>query len=192
MELFREKNKATIFTFPLVLSESNEYYTSAWANLTDSSISAFSWNDNDIPVYQTISQTPVQIGSTGIFYLSATATEMNPISGASDYLLISIKAEEIRTQSMLIILNDFSLQDLNSNYRTILGLNSSNTIDEITAVPVNPTISEALSLDYLQRRNKQITDASSNQIETYNDAGIKLFTATISDDGTIFTKNKLS
>lgn len=47
MELFRKKNTATTFVFPLISSGSNDYYTtSAWASLANPTISAYSWSDS--------------------------------------------------------------------------------------------------------------------------------------------------
>ena len=277
MELLKKKNQATNFIFPLVSSGSNEYFsTSAWANMTNASVSAYSWSDALSATILPLSQQPIQIAATGIWSLSATANEMNPSN--HDHILIKIEAGEIQDQALLVLLTDYATQNLadvnnkvvasvipqvtvsanldktgysgivtnevsvsaytnfpqvyisgisndvvttiqsglatstqltsvqttlynaisaldlltEAEVRTILGLNTSSTINEVSALPVNPSIAEALMLDYMQRRNKQVTNGTTFKVETYNDAGTKVFEGDITDDGSIFTKSKLT
>ena len=112
-EILRQKNQPTTFVFPLVSSGSNNYYTtSAWNDLTNKSISAYSWADTVAPTILSLSQTPSQISATGLWSLSATADEMNPGSGAHDYIAIKLKANEIQEQTLLVILTSYSFQNL--------------------------------------------------------------------------------
>lgn len=56
--------------------------------------------------------------------------------------------------------------------------------------PATPTISEALMLLYMEKRNQSLTTAT--ELGIYNDAGTKVTKAALSDDGTTFTKGKLA
>jgi len=113
MELFRKKNQATTLVFPLLSASSDGYYTqSTWAGMTNQLISAYSWSDSvTLPNSTTISGTPQQLGSTGEWSLSATASEMNPNSGNDDYMVIKLNADEIKEQTILVILSDYSIQE---------------------------------------------------------------------------------
>jgi hypothetical protein len=131
MELFRKKNLATNIVFPLLTSGGNQYYTtSAWSNLTNRSVSAYSWADSISATALVLSQSPVQLSNTGLWNLSATATEMNPSSGNHDYITIKLKADQIQEQTILIMLTDYSIQDLantsnvvNTNPVTVSAIN---------------------------------------------------------------------
>jgi hypothetical protein len=79
-----------------------------------------------------------------------------------------------------------------SGVYSALGLNSSGLIDEISTLPVTPSLAEAISLAYMQRKNKAVTNSTTSKVETYDNAGNKVFDADITDDGSIFTKQKLS
>ena len=119
MELFRKKGTATTFVFPLVSSGSNSYYTtSAWTNLTNTSISAYQWSDTITPTSFTLSQTPTQLTSTGLWQLSATAIDMTQ---TGDYIAIKLKANEIQEQTILVLLTSYSMQsiaDINNKVNT--------------------------------------------------------------------------
>lgn len=63
------------------------------------------------------------------------------------------------------------------------------TVTELGAVPVaSPTVAQALALLYMALRNRRDTEAASDKI--HNDAGVVIGTATVSDNGTVFTKAK--
>jgi hypothetical protein len=79
-----------------------------------------------------------------------------------------------------------------SDIYTALGLNSSGLIDEISTLPLNPSIANAIYLGYMQRAYKQTTNKTTGKVETHNASGNKVFEADVSDDGEIFTKGKLS
>jgi hypothetical protein len=79
-----------------------------------------------------------------------------------------------------------------SDMYNVLGLNSSGLIDEISTLPLNPSIANAIYLSYMQRAYKQTTNKTTGKVETHNASGNKVFEADVSDDGEIFTKGKLS
>ena len=65
----------------------------------------------------------------------------------------------------------------------------SNVLAELTVDPTaTPTAKDALMLGYMAQRNARTTTASADTIK--NDAGTTILTATVSDDGTTFTKAK--
>ena len=67
---------------------------------------------------------------------------------------------------------------------------TSGTLAELTvaAPPTNPTMAQAVMLMYMALRNAVTTTATAQQIK--NDAGTSICSATLSDDGTTFTKSK--
>ncbi len=92
------------------------------------------------------------------------------------------------TKHTLDDLNDISASDVNAEVSDVL---KTDTISEMSqgAPPVNPTIEEALNYLYRKFRNK--TETTSTEDAVYDDAGTtKLFKATLSDDGTTFTKGE--
>lgn len=119
--------------------------------------------------------------NTTIVGISANVDSLN-----TNVLAVSAVVNSVDTA--VAALNNLSTSDI----YTVLGLNVSGTIDEIATLPKNPTMAQSLMITYLQRRNKQVTDSNTGKVETYNDAGVKLFDADVSDDGSVFTKGQLS
>ena len=93
MELVRQKNVATYITFPLV--DVNGDVVSSTGN-PDSEIDAFA--DGSAPDgFADCTNEATEDGSTGIYYLSLTQSEMN-----NDYIYIQVKSDDAKTQHILI------------------------------------------------------------------------------------------
>ncbi len=86
------------------------------------------------------------------------------------------------------VLNDLSAADVNTEVSDVLKVD---TIPEMSqgSPPSSPTFEEAINYLYRKFRNK--TETTSTEDAVYDDAGTtKLFKATLSDDGTTFTKGE--
>ena len=147
MELVRQKNVATIITFPLIDADGDA--VSASAN-PDSEIDQ--WADGAAPDgFADCANEATEIGVTGIYYLSLTQGEMN-----EDYIYIQIKSDNAKTQHILIrtIIGDPLNQSTSTSGRIIdvettgeVGLNFDNikaasgatTLTNIT-VPIVTTL----------------------------------------------------
>jgi hypothetical protein len=95
MELRRVKNQATIIVFPIMKNDGT--LISGAANL-DSEID--SWDDGTAPDgFSDCTSEAAEIGTSGQYYLSLTAAEMN-----SDYIILQVKSssEGAITQTLLI------------------------------------------------------------------------------------------
>lgn len=74
---------------------------------------------------------------------------------------------------------------------TVLGLFNSTTMPELTGIPAaTPTLYQAMMLLYMSLRNTHL--ATSVQESISNSAGSTITTATLSDNGTTYTKGKFS
>jgi hypothetical protein len=104
MELKRKKNVATRIVLPLIDAASRpDYFTgTAWGALTNADISAYSWADGEAAASLVISGTPAELGTTGLWELALTKSEMNPDSGDDDYIIIKLSADEIDDTSVLL------------------------------------------------------------------------------------------
>ncbi len=92
------------------------------------------------------------------------------------------------TKTKLDDLNDISSSDVNTEVSDVLKVD---TITEMSqgSPPSSPTFEEAMNYLYRKFRNK--TETTSTEDAVYDDAGTtKLFKATLSDDGTTFTKGE--
>jgi len=116
-EFIRTKNTATRIIFPLISTTNRPaYYTATtWVGLTNENITAYSWRDNQAGASLTISGTPVQLGSTGLWELALTAGEMNPDSGGDDYVVVKLNADEIDEQTVYVRLKPLqaNMQEIN-------------------------------------------------------------------------------
>ena len=93
IEIVRQKNAATYITVPLIDSDGAPVTS---ATTPDSEMDA--WSDGSAPDgFADMTNEATEIGSTGIYYLSITQTEMN-----NDYIYIQIKSADIVTQHVLI------------------------------------------------------------------------------------------
>lgn len=64
-------------------------------------------------------------------------------------------------------------------------------LPELTSVPPStPTIAQALMLTYMAIRNRGVSTAKTDRI--YNDAGLPVFEAAITDDGVTFTRERIT
>lgn len=112
MEVLRKKNQATRIVFPLVTSGSTDYFTgTAWGSLTSAVIDAYSWQDGQSATSLSISGTPTEVGSAGLWDLPLSQSEMNPTSGDDDYIIIKLNAGEIQEQSVLIQLQEYDIKE---------------------------------------------------------------------------------
>lgn len=95
IEVVRQKNVATYVTFPLIDSTDDVSFKSS-ATSPDSEIDAFA--DGSAPDgFADCTNEATEIGSTGVYYLSLTQSEMN-----NDYIVIQVKASDANTQAILI------------------------------------------------------------------------------------------
>jgi hypothetical protein len=93
MEIVRQKNVATRIVFPLVDADGDLV---SGATSPDSEIDQ--WADGANPTgFADCTNEATEIGSTGIYYLSLTQTEMN-----EDYIVVQIKSGTAKTQVILI------------------------------------------------------------------------------------------
>lgn len=154
MAEIRQKNKSTYFKFPLIDVNTNSFYTtSAWGSLTLSSIECYSFNPTSATAIS-ISNTPVQIGSTGIWSLYLTSAEMNPTDDTE--MIIKLKANEIYEQGILISLTDYNNNTLADTNNRIVGIQGTkHTLDDLSDIMVsdiltgtidNKTVEEVLEI----------------------------------------------
>ena len=96
MELSRAKNVATYVTFPL---KKNDGTLLVGAAGLDSEIDA--WADGTAPNgFSDCTNEATEIGSTGIYYLSLSQTEMN-----NDYIVLLIKSSSTGAIPQVILIN---------------------------------------------------------------------------------------
>ena len=114
MEFLKKANTTATFVFPLITSGATGYYTtSAWTNLTSPTKTLYTWTDNSVPISATaFACNPTQLGSTGEWYISATASEM---SGTFNYMMLKLLASEIQEQTILVKLTTGDLKDLSDS-----------------------------------------------------------------------------
>lgn len=104
MELVRQKNVATIITFPIVDAD-GDFVSGATA--LDSEIDA--WTDGAAPDgFTDCTNEATEIGSTGVYYLSLTQTEMN-----NDYIVIQTKTSSSGAKTQMILINTMVGDPLN-------------------------------------------------------------------------------
>ncbi len=85
-------------------------------------------------------------------------------------------------------LNNISTAQVNAEVADVL---KTDTITELTGVPsATPTFEDAIMFLYMALRNRNT--ASSSQRTIQNDAGATIGTATLTDSGSVFTKNEFS
>lgn len=110
MEIIRKKATAATFVFPLITAGSSTYYTtSAWSNLTSATKTVYTWaaGSGNAPTSATIAGNPTQLESTGVWWLSATANELN-----YDYVEIKLAAAEIQEQTLIIKTVNYDFTDI--------------------------------------------------------------------------------
>lgn len=119
--------------------------------------------------------------------LATVDTVVDAIKAVTDNLPNGGALTDLATAAAIAALNDISAADVNAEVVDALG---TDTISELSqgAPPATPTIKTALMLLYMNLRNKNTQTATEAAI--YNDDGTKIAKATISDDGTTFTKEE--
>ena len=96
MELVRQKNAATVIVFPIVDAD-GDFVTGATG--LDSEIDA--WADGSTPDgFADCTNEATEIGSSGIYHLSLTQTEMN-----NDYIVIQVKTTSSGAKTQMILIN---------------------------------------------------------------------------------------
>jgi len=104
VEFDRRKNKATQLFFPLqAVGVSSLFSGTVWASLTNKSIVAYRYADDQAPTAQSLNAAtvPVEEGTTGLWKLSLLAADLN-IGSTYEDLLIKIDADEINPQVLII------------------------------------------------------------------------------------------
>ncbi len=96
LEIVRQKNVATVITFPLVDSVATTALKSSAAGL-DSEIDQWSDSADNPDGFADCSNEATEIDSTGQYYLALTQGEMN-----EDYIIVQIKSTDALTQTILI------------------------------------------------------------------------------------------
>lgn len=140
-------------------------------------------NANAFQVFD-LSTAAATMRGTDAAALAATCTEarLAELDGAN------LPADVLAVNVLVAALNNLSAAQVNAEVVDALGVD---TIAELTqGIPTaTPTIKQALMLLYMALRNKAATTSTEQAI--YNDAGTKIAKATLSDDGTTFTKDEL-
>ena len=96
MEIYRQKNTATRITFPVVDADGDT--VSAAAGLDSESTN---WADGSNPgAFADLTNEATEIGTSGIYYLSLTAAEVN-----YDYIYIQIKTTTAGAKTQHILIN---------------------------------------------------------------------------------------
>jgi hypothetical protein len=60
----------------------------------------------------------------------------------------------------------------------------------VSDIPATPTIPQALMLLYMRERNN--TQVTTSERRIFNDAGVEVLDAPMSDNGTVFSQGKLT
>jgi hypothetical protein len=110
MELIRQSNLATTITFPLISSGSNNFFTgTAFSALTNGSKVLYTWTDSNNPTSATLTNNPIEVGSTGIWYLNLTQAET---SSTNNFAVIKLKGNQIQDQSILIHFTNYQFKNI--------------------------------------------------------------------------------
>lgn len=104
MELVRQKNVASVITFPIIDADGD---TVTGATGLDSE--STTWADGSTPgAFADLTNEATEIGTTGIYYLSLTAAELN-----FDYIYIQIKTSSSGAKTQHILINTMVGDPLN-------------------------------------------------------------------------------
>ncbi len=178
VEFLRQFNTGKSFDFPLVTFGASDFVTGATFAAGDVQIS------KDGAAFANTSNLPVEItGALGVYALALTATEM---SAARIFVtIIDQTGPKVWIDQQLQIVT-YGNASAEHGFDFSIG-----AIPELAqaAPSATPTIQEAVMLMYMALRNEQITTASLTSIK--NDAGTVITKATVSDNGTTFTRAEL-
>jgi len=137
--------------------------------------------DTNIDGLNDISTSDVNTTITNNAKIDTLATETNATSNKT--------VINNNTDSKISALNNISSANVKTQIDTAL---TTDTISELAqATPASqPTFANAIMLAYMDLRNKRT--ATSNEYAIHNDAGTKIAKASLSDNGTTFTKAELT
>lgn len=85
-----QKGVAKTIVFPLIAPGSDEYYT---GGIGFFDVDAYKYGQSNTPTSITISGTPTQLGSTGLFYLTLSTSETD-IGDDYEYIVVKISDQE--------------------------------------------------------------------------------------------------
>ena len=112
MEVFRQKNVATRIVFPIVDADGDT--VSAAAGLDSESTT---WSDGANPgAFADLTNEATEIGTTGIYYLTLTAGEVN-----FDYIYVQVKTTTTGAKTQHILINTLFAPKADVNGRVDLG-----------------------------------------------------------------------
>ena len=99
---------------------------------------------------------------------------------------------EVSTMTSTVVLNNLGASATAQINAEVLDVMATDTITEqgVGAPPAAPTHRQAIDYLYMAWRNSVVTTASVTSIS--NDAGTTIASATVSDDGSTFTKGEFS
>ena len=132
----------------------------------------------DIPALIATAQADLNIitGASGVNLLTATQASIDAIEADTNEL----QGDDV--PGLIAALNDITVANILAG-----------TITEISAVPgASPTLLQAISLLYIQLRNKVDVDKTALTKELHLDAGTVLGTKGLSDDGTTYSEGKMA
>lgn len=107
-------------------------------------------------------------------------TNLTEAGGTGDHLTA------LATAASIAALNDLSAAEVNAE---VVDAIATDTISELGGVPsATPTLQAAIMFLYMALRNRRDTTASDDEV--HNDAGSVIATASLTDNGTVFTKGE--
>lgn len=121
----------------------------------------------------------VEVGN-GLYYVELTATELDALG------FIAVRFKSAATAEAQVVGQVVPFDP----YDAGLGILTGPTLAELAQAvpPATPTFEEAVMFLYMALRNK--LTVTSTEKSVFNDAGTKIAKATLSDDGTTFTKDE--
>ena len=141
---------------------------------------------------------------------TATVANLSGVGNVSEPGLVRIRIHDQGASNATIVTEDFfvyqgnlvrsdvpvstraSASDIAGALLTAITNPSTGIIlPELTSVPPStPTIAQAMMLTYMAIRNRGVSTAKTDRI--YNDAGLPVFEAAITDDGVTFTRERIT
>lgn len=167
-----------------------------WANV-ENPATAVDLAATDIQLCDTVTTNSDMRGTDNALLASSAPTNWGSLSITAGGLVdITQAAADKAWSTTTRALTDKAGFEINGTITTLDGLNNiaaadvwSVTLTELSADPgASPNASGAVLLPYMAIRNKRDTTSSSDEI--HNNAGTVLLSATVSDDGTVFSKAK--
>lgn len=166
-----------------------------WANV-ESQGTTVDLSATDINLVDTTTTNTDMVGTNSALLAASAPTNFGDLSITASTGLVDITqtaADKAWSTSTRVLtagtnLNDISTAEVNSEVSDVL---KTDTISElgVAAPAATPTFENALMLVYMALRNK--LDTTSTLLEVHNDAGTIIAQATLSDDGTTFTRAEM-